>query len=118
MTCPFARRHKAFDAIGEGDEADLVVVADGTEGEDGRHLCGDFTFLLLFRAELMTAAAIDDEHHSQLAFLDKTFDERMAHARGDVPVDGADVVAGLIFADFLEGNAGALEDAVVLTTEK
>ena len=42
----------------------------------------------------------------------------MAHARGDVPVDGADVVAGLVLADLLEGDAGALEDGVILAAEQ
>ena len=42
----------------------------------------------------------------------------MAHAGGDVPVDGADVVAGLIFADLLEGDAAALEDAVIFAAEQ
>ena len=42
----------------------------------------------------------------------------MAHAGGDVPVDGADVVAGLIFAHFLEGDAGALEDGVIFAAEQ
>src|SRR5205823_2933739 len=37
---------------------------------------------------------------------------------GHVPVDGADVVAGLVLADLLEGDAGALEDAVVLAAEQ
>src|SRR5262249_57354495 len=67
---------------------------------------------------LVAAAAIDQQHHRQLALLDEALDERVAHAGGDVPVDGADVVAGLVLADLLEGDAGALEDAVVLAAEQ
>ena len=62
--------------------------------------------------------AIDQQHHGQLALLDVAFDEGMAHAGGDVPVDGANVVAGLIFADFLEGHAAALEDAAIFAAEQ
>ena len=100
------------------DQADPVVVADGAEGQHGGQLGGDLALLLQPRAELVAAAAIDDQHHGQLALLDEALDERMAHAGGDVPVDGADVVAGLVLAHLLEGDAGALEDAVVLAAEQ
>jgi len=42
----------------------------------------------------------------------------MVHPRGDVPVDRAHVVAGLIFADLVEVDALPLEDAVVLAPER
>jgi hypothetical protein len=41
----------------------------------------------------------------------------MPHAGRDVPVDGADVVSGLVFADLLEGDASALENAVIFAAE-
>jgi hypothetical protein len=41
----------------------------------------------------------------------------MTHAGRDVPVDGADVVSGLVFPDFLEGDASALENAVIFAAE-
>src|SRR5205085_7157140 len=74
--------------------------------------------LLVARAELVAAAAIDRQDDGQFALLDEALDERVAHAGGDVPVDGADVVAGLVLADLLERDAGALEDAVVLAAEQ
>ena len=113
-----ARRHEALDAVGELDEADAVVVADGAEGQHGGQLGGDLALLLAPRAELVAAAAIDGQQHGQLALLDEALDERMAHAGGDVPVDGAHVVAGLVLAHLLEGDAGALEDAVILAAEQ
>ena len=58
------------------------------------------------------------QQDGQLAFLDEALDEGMAHAGGDVPVDGADVVAGLILADLLEGDAAALEDGVIFAAEQ
>jgi hypothetical protein len=42
----------------------------------------------------------------------------MPHAGGDVPVDAANLVAGLILADFLEGDAGSLEDAAIGPAER
>ena len=118
MPRALARRHELLDLIGESDQSDLVVVADGAEGEQGGQLGGHFTFLLELGAERLAAGAIDQQHHRQLAFFDVAFDERMAHAGGDVPVDGANVVAGLILAHFLEGHAHALEDAVILAAEQ
>src|ERR1700760_642946 len=41
----------------------------------------------------------------------------MAHASGDVPVDGTDILAGLALAHLLKGHAVAFEDAVIFTTE-
>ncbi len=84
------------------------------EGEDGGDLGGEFALGLLAGAEEAGAAEVDHEHEGQFAFFDEFFDERMVHAGGDVPIDGADFVAGLIFADFLEVHALALEDAVIL----
>src|SRR5262249_16252010 len=61
---------------------------------------------------------IDGQEQRQLALLDEALDEGVAHARGDVPVDSADVVAGLVLAHLLEGDAAALEDAAVLAAEQ
>ena len=118
MARALARRHKALDAVGELHQADAIVVADGAEGEHGGQLGGHLALLLRPGAELLAAAAIDHQQHGQLAFLDEALDERMAHAGGDVPVDGADVVAGLILAHLLEGDAGALEDGVIFAAEQ
>src|SRR5205085_10003878 len=90
----------------------------GAEGEDGGQLGGHLALLLVEGAEVRAAAAIDEQHDGQLALLDEALDEGVAHAGGDVPVDGADVVAGLVLAHLLEGDAGALEDAVVLAAEQ
>src|SRR5262249_18215003 len=118
MARALAGRHKTLHAVGKGNEADLVVIADGAEGQYGGQFGGNFALLLRLRAELVAAAAIHQQHHGQLALLDEPFDEGMAHARRYVPVNGADVVAGLVFADFLEGDAGALENALIFATEQ
>ena len=54
-----SRRHEALDAVGELHQADLVVVADGAEGQDGGQLGGHLALLLRPRAEELAAAAID-----------------------------------------------------------
>ena len=54
----------------------------------------------------------------EFAFLDELLDERMVHPRGDVPVNRAHVVAGLVFAHLVEVHALALEDGMVLARER
>jgi len=73
---------------------------------------------LIARAEQTRPAHVHDEHEREFAFLDELFDERMIHPRGDVPVDRAHVVAGLVFAHLVEVHALALEDGMVLARER
>src|SRR6266571_6758382 len=117
VAAAFARRHELLDFISEEDQPDFVVVANGGEGEHGSDLGGQLALGLLAGAEQSGAAQVHEQHEGQFAFLDELFDERMVHARGDVPVDGADFVSRLVFADLLEVHSLALEDAVVLPRE-
>ena len=107
-----------FDVGGEEDEADTVVVADGGEGEDGGDFGGEIAFELVVAAELLGGADVDEEHDGEFAFFGKFFDVGLSGAGGDVPVDGADVVAGDIFADFVEFHAAAFEGGVVVAGEE
>src|SRR5262249_7428763 len=104
--------------VGELDQPDTVVVADGAERKDGRQLCRDLAFLLEQRPELLAGAGVNEQHYRQLALLDEALDEGVPHARGNIPVDRANVVAGLVLADLFERDAGALEDAVVLAAKQ
>src|SRR5262249_17710414 len=98
--------------------ADAIVVADGGEGEDGGQLSGDLALAVAAGAEGEAAGDVHGEQDGAFAFLDVAFDEGLAHAGGDVPVDAAHVVAGLVGADLLEGHAGAAEDGVVVAAEQ
>ena len=118
VAAAFAGRDVFLDDVGEEDEADLVVVADGGEGEDGGDLGGEFALGLGAGTERAGAAEVHEEHDGEFAFLDEFFDEGMVHPRGDIPVDGAHVVAGLVFAHLVEVHALAFEHAVVLARER
>ena len=118
MAPAFAGRNKFFDGAGEEDQADFIVVADGGKSEDRGDFGGQFAFGLGAGAEQSGAAEIDQEHDGELAFFDEFFDEGMVHAGGDIPIDGADFIAGLVLADFLKVHALAFEDAVVLAGER
>ena len=56
-------------------KADLVVVADGAEGEQAGDFRGELALGELDAAEISRGAHVDDEHHRQLAFLGEFFDE-------------------------------------------
>src|SRR5438270_133878 len=62
-------------------------------------------------------AHVDHQHHRELALFGVALHVRHARPRGDVPVDGADLVAGLVEPHFGELHAAALEDALVLARE-
>ena len=115
---PLRGGNEFFHLVGEQQQSDLVVVADGGEGEHGGDFGGEFAFGLVARAEQAGAAHVHDQHHRQFAFLDEFLDERMVHPRGDVPVNRAHVVTGLVFAHLVEVHALALEDAMVLARER
>ena len=107
-----------LDLAGHQDQADLVIIADGAQREQGGNLGDHIALALHDGAKRHAGAGVHEQDDGQLALLDIALDERMPHAGGDVPVDGANFVAGLIFAHLLEGNAGPLEDAAVGAAER
>src|SRR6266511_2234057 len=72
-----------------------------------------FPYTTLFRPRL-----VHDEEERQLAFFHERFDERMAHPRRDVPVDGPEVVALLVGTHLRELDPLAAEDGAVLAGEE
>jgi hypothetical protein len=52
---------------------------------------------------------VDDKQHGQLALFRELLHERGAEPRGHVPVDRADLVAGLILAHFVEVHPAPLK---------
>jgi hypothetical protein len=93
------------------------MVLDGAEGEHRTDLSGGVELGLPRRAEAPRRAHVEEEGDHQLALLHETLYIRSAHARGDVPVDGANVVAGLVFAHLVELHPLSLEHAVVFAGE-
>src|SRR5207245_6990483 len=89
MAKPFARWHEPLHRVGKGDQADFVVVADGTESQDSSQLGRHIALLLPHGPERLASTGIDQQHDCQFPFLDKALDERMAHAGRDIPVDAA-----------------------------
>src|SRR5262249_29609911 len=93
-----------------------VIVADGTESQNGGDFGYDFTLEVELRAELVAGALVHQQNDSQLPLLNVTLDKRVPHSGGDIPVNGTDVVAWLVFAVFLERISFSFEDVVVFAT--
>ena len=117
MLATLARRNEQLHLVGEDQQADAVVVGGGREAEHGGQLGCQFTLELLHRPEVLRGAGINDQHDRQLALLDVAFHVYLAGAGGHVPVDGADLVAGLVGTNFLELHAPPLENRVVLASK-
>ena len=68
--------------------------------------------------EVDRRAQVEQEPGGDLAVLVVLADVRRVHARRDVPVDVADVVAGLVLAQVREVHAVAAEQAPVVALEQ
>ena len=113
----FLRRDKFLHLVGEEDDAHLVVVLYGRESECRGYFGHRVTFHLVDRTEVTAATDIDEQHHRQLAFLFIDLDVGAVHARRYVPVDGAHVIAWLIFAHLAERHTTTFKLAVVFACE-
>ena len=115
---PFFGRDVLLDAVGEENQADLVAVADGGEGQDAGEFGGQFALALRGRTEIARRADIHEQQDGQFAFLGEFFHERAAGAGGDVPVNRPHFVAGDVFAHLVEVHAPAFEDRVVFAGKR
>ena len=115
---PARGRHEHLHPVGEADEADPVVAPERSQREHA----GDLDRLLALGrfpgAQRARGAQIDDEDDGELALLPVSLDERAAGPRRRVPVDGADVVAGLVLADLVEIHAAAPEAGAHAAVER
>lgn len=110
--------HEVLHLSRREQQADPVVVAHRRETQHGHQLGGQLALLLRGGAEAHRARDVHDQQHGQLAFLDEALHVRMTGARGDVPVDVADLVAGHVRPHFLELDAASLEHALAPAGEK
>ena len=117
----FARREIMLHVIGEEEQTDFVVVADGGKGEHAGDFGGELALAELHAAEVARSAHIHHQHDRELALFGELFHVRIpanfAQARGHIPVDRAHFVAGLVLAHFLKIHASAAKDAAVLAGE-
>ena len=113
-----ARRDVPLDPVGEEQEPGAVAVLQGGEDQEGGDLRRDLRLRLGREPRVLRGAAVHRDQRGQLALLREHLDERLSHARGDVPVDRADLVARLVRPDFREGHSPPLEHRVVVAGER
>src|SRR5262249_24951971 len=88
------------------------------QSQDGRQLGEGFAFGAGTSARLLAAAQIEHQEDRLFTFFDVPLDEGVPHAGGHIPVDGAHVVAGLIFPDFFESQAAAAKNAAIFAARQ
>jgi hypothetical protein len=76
-----------------------------------------FALALHARAKVTRRAHVHHQEEREFAFFDKLLHERPAGPCRHIPVDGAHIVAGHVFAHGVEVDATAFEDTVVLAGE-
>src|SRR5262249_125293 len=106
-----------FGLVCEEQRPHAVVVARGGEGEHGGHLDRE-PRLRIGAPEMQRSRLVHDEEQGQLALLHVRLDERVSHARRDVPTDRAEAVALLVGPDFGELDPLAAEDRPVFAGEE
>ena len=115
MAPPLPGRQYVLDPVGEENQSYAIVVSDGGHRQHRGQLRGELTLEPAHRSKSFGSGKIDCQHHRELTLFDVALDEWPAHARRDVPVDGAYVVAGLVFPHLREFHSLPLEDRAILS---
>ena len=113
----FLRRNKKFNAIGEKNQSDLVIVPNCTKREQTCDLGRQLAFRLRGAPEISRRAHIDNQNHRKLAFLCKFFHICGAQTRRHIPINRSNFIAWLIFADILKIHSATFENTVVIARE-
>jgi hypothetical protein len=99
--------------IREQEESDPVPVSRRGEGDQGTGFRRGLPLLAGAAPERERAGEVDRHDDRQLALLVESLDEGAADAGGDVPIDGADVIARYVLAHLGELQAVSAEGAPV-----
>ena len=105
VMAPLARREKLAYPVGEEDETDAIVVVQGRHRQERGDVRRELELVHVRGAKPAARRDVDREVDIELAFLAVFLDVGHVHPCSDVPVDAADVVAGLVLAHFLEIEA-------------
>ena len=97
--------------VGEDEAADAVALAEDAPGGEGGGLGGGDRLHVEAGAEEHRLPLVDEEERRAVALLAGDAHVRRAGAGGDLPVDGAHVVAGEVGAELLELEAAAAQAA-------
>ena len=96
LRTPAPRRDRVQVGPGDEDRAEAVLVACRQEADRRGGGQRDLRLLVVLGAEPHGRRRVDDEPRLEIAVGDQFADVRVLGAGGDVPVDPAHVVAGLV----------------------
>ena len=99
-------------------KAYFIAVPDGGGGEHTGGFRSEFALGIRHRTEVRGGADIDHEQDREFAFFGEEFHMGFSGAGGDVPINGADVVAGNVVSNTIKIHAAALEDTGVAPGER
>ena len=109
MFLSFTGRDVLVHGAVEQQQADLVVVVDRRERQQRTELDRRLAFGTLARAEVQRRAHVDQQQYGELALFHIALHIGRAHAGGDIPVDGAHVVARHVGTHLVELDAATFE---------
>ena len=117
---PAARGNGAFDAAAIEDRADAIAVprqqARHRRDEIDQH--GALQVLRLHRAEIHRGTEIEQKPRRDFAIFGVLPDVGRVHAGRDVPIDVANIVFGLIFAQIGKVYAVAVKQAAIIALQQ
>jgi hypothetical protein len=116
---PAAGRHRVFDAAAIENGPDAISMAGEQTRQRGDKVDehGPLERLRLHRAKVHRGTEVEQKPPRDLAILRVLAHVRDVHSRGDVPIDIANVVSGLIFAQVGKVDPVAVEQAAVVALE-
>ena len=112
-----ARRDHGIDAVAVEQRADAIAVARQEARQHGDELGRHRALLQSLRAEIDRRAQVEQEPRGDLALLVVLAHVGRLQARGDVPVDVADVVVVLVLAQVGEIEPVAAEQRPVVAVQ-
>ena len=105
---------KQLDFVGKNDQSHAIVILYCGKGEQSANLSAYLAFHLRDRSKVARCACIHHQYHGEFALLVEHFDKGVIHTRCHVPVDCANIIAGLVFSHFCKRHPSALKYRMVL----
>src|SRR5687768_13988578 len=93
----------------------MAGVLAGRERKYTTDLFPNIVFCSPRRPDIFGSAYIEDKKNCLFFFFPESFDKSSMPFRGNIPVDGADVISVLIGAYIIEFKSGAFEDGVEIS---
>ena len=118
LHAPAAGRDGALDAAAVEHGAHAVAVPGEQARQGGDEIDQHAAFNAGSRAEIDRRAEVEQKPGGDLAVFDVLAHIRRVHARGDIPVDVADIIFRLVFAQVGKIDPVAVEQAAVVALQQ